>query len=256
MAVVLFSGGLDSTTISYDVGKNPFRYGLSRETGWELILLTGVFSPEERAKKEADLSDLVAEIEGVSLLPVRHEFLEVPDVFGSFAPEIPVLRGSVNLNSPMEQKGGSSSQRALQSYPYTPGLHLLYASAAVNLLLRARTPHHTRPVVLCGFKYEGFGWDLHDSGRLANSDTSPVFIEKLNQLVEVSVEGVLAPRFRAPFLESRMDRYAVLEMAYSLGVPVEKTSSCIQGWMQNCGHCIQCVVRNQAMAAYKAVTGE
>lgn len=243
MTVVFFSGGIDSTVLAYDVAKNPERYGISIERSSPLILLTAAVGVEPERKAEL-LGPLVDGLCEVSSLEIQHVVEKVPLV--SYDPPIRVLHGSLQFGPVAAET--QTAGRIRQSTNYTAGLHLWLASVAINLEAQLPVfPHHNSPTAFWGFQFDGPSWEDFDHGRMVPNDTSPTFVRKLDELSGYSGHNP-SLRFRAPFLENRMDRLQILRMGLKLGVPLDKTSSCTTGWMAACGHCRQCVVRAQALA--------
>ena len=252
--LLFFSGGLDSTVLAYDILTCPERYGISLEGQPTMTLLTAAFSPEERTQKRKNLKTLVQGMRTLnSRVAVEHKIIVVPSYFGSYDRDLSVVEGSVEIHTAARPNGSSVSlTRQYRSSHYTPGLHMFLASVAISLFHKEGTaPHHNRPQAFWGFKFEGPVWEAMDAGQGAQSDTTGEFVDATNRLVETMGHSP-APFFRAPLLENRMDRYQTVVLAKALGVPIELTSSCINGWMAQCGHCRQCMVRNQALAAYDA----
>jgi hypothetical protein len=250
-AVVLFSGGLDSTTVAWDVVANPFRYGLNQEDNEPVHLLTAAFSEEEADLKRDQLSPLIREIRAVDEdRVVSHHVVVVPSLMESYTPDIQVPMSTLRPLGPGERGSQmSSDKRKSLSLPFTPGLHLFLVSVAENLLSVPRLPFHGKQSILAGFQYEPETWDLHDAGRLEESDTSPEWVAAVNRLLVSSPASAI---FRAPFLEQRMTKLDILDLAYAVGVTVEETSSCLVGWKKACGYCGACVVRARTEAAAMA----
>lgn len=254
--LLFFSGGLDSTTLGYDVLQCPERYGISLEGQPVMSLLTAVFSPEERTQKRRNLKELTGLMAGNNRrVKVEHHFVLIPKYMVSYNRPLSVIEGSADPHTAARRHTSSVSvMRQAMGSPYTPGLHMFMASVAVNILHRTYEgviPHHNRPQAFWGFKFEGPEWEAMDRGEGSPSDTTPEFVNSMTVAAETFGHPA-TPVFRAPFLENRMDRYQVVALAHKLGVPTELTSSCINGWMAQCGHCRQCMVRNQALAAYNA----
>lgn len=251
MTILFFSGGLDSTTLAFDILNCPSRYGISQEgkNRPRLLLLTAAFTPEEVELTEERLKPLVSAMRDVGRMEVVHEVVYVEGMT-SYEVEIPVPHGSLDVHPAVMDS--RSASRHVMGVHYTPGLHSYLASIAINRHHSTyHQPHHNSEVAFWGFKLEGPVWEAQDAGTIARSDTTPEFVETLNRMSE-SLGHPETLRFRAPFLENRMDRYQVLDLAYALKMPVDATSSCVTGWHANCGYCWQCVIRNQAKAAWAA----
>lgn len=226
-----------------------------------MTLLTVCFSKKEKLGKKENLRPLLTQMRKLnSRVTLEHKIVVAPSYLLSFVPKVPVVEGSALVSSGVASPGFSISvQRQAETLHYTAGLHMFLASVAVNILHRhypGYVPHHNRPKAFWGFQFEGPAWEAMDRGEGAPSDTTPDFVRKLNALVDTfGHRSSASPVFCAPFLDNRMDRYQTLVLANRLGVPIELTSSCTTGWKAECGHCRQCVTRNQALSAYAAVYG-
>jgi len=239
MATVFFSGGIDSTTLAFDVAKNPWRYGISPKTE-DFRLLTAYMGKEKPAHLGRLATKIREEAEWTEFAGFSHEFVDATSLFDFQKSDIP--HGGAGTMTPLSTK----YQPDLQSISYAPGLHTLLATVAYNREWFGRSlSAFSDPQAFFGFQYDGPIWNEVDKGTVTPNDVSPDYIAALNTLVRVSGPrpGV---RFRAPFLENRMDRVHILELAITIGVPLTWTSSCEQGWMVNCGYCGQCLRRMKA----------
>ncbi len=240
MPLLFWSGGLDSTTLAFDIAKHPWRYGVTGgESRTELKLLTyGVDK-----KKRAGMRTLWSALPGVKepgLLGLKWTEIAIP-----FPKEALVKRV---WSSAHPLATGVDAEHM----PFTPGLHLFLASYAVNMLREEadQLRGHEKAQAFFGFQYNAPEWDRFDSGELPDNDTSPDFIAALNEVVAASGENVV---FKAPFLDKRMTKPMIGQMAAEVGVPINLTSSCIYGWMEGCGSCPQCMLKNSAAVAYAEV---
>lgn len=254
--LLFFSGGLDSTVLGYDILTCPERYGIALEGQPVMVLLTAAFSPEERRQKRRNLKPLVEKMRGLNpRVEVEHKIVLIPSYMGSYERKLTVVEGSVDPHTAARPNNSTVSilRQGMNSH-YTPGLHMFLGSVAINLFHRDVSgflPSHNRPQAFWGFKFEGPVWESMDRGEGSKSDTTWEFVDSMNTVAD-SLGHSPTPIFRAPLLENRMDRYQTIVLAKKLGVPIEMTSSCINGWMAQCGHCRQCMIRNQALAAYDA----
>lgn len=232
MPVLFFSGGIDSTALAWDVGVNPFRYGVEDDETLYLVTCGG-------REKKRQLARLVTELRKKSRLDVDHRVVDDGLYFEK--PEPPTKGGFQTLN-PIS----SRYPRDLASTPYTPGWMLWMAAYAVNLLYSVGDCHSDRdnpPQVLIAHQWNGPVWRELEEGKKMAYDCLPEFFVHLNAAIQASGERV---RVRCPFLESRTNRVQIVELARSLEVPLNLTSSCVHGWMKNCGVCASCILRNNA----------
>jgi hypothetical protein len=233
MPLVFFSGGIDSTVLTFDLAQHPYRYGIDAKSD-ELLLLTVGDEKKKRA-----LRPILAALEKVTTMrpvvrvvssDVLHPRPEAPPQAGGMMSLVPaVTRYEPDLNS----------------FPYTPALHLWMASIAMNMVFfRDRPPSMSPPKAFFGFQCDGPMWRAHDEGQLPLNDVSPWFVGKLNEIAAGLKEPEMT--FHAPFLDARMDRTQIVQMGLEVGAPLELTSSCIRGWKVNCGICCQCLNRQKA----------
>ena len=79
-------------------------------------------------------------------------------------------------------------------------------------------------------------------------DCRPEYLETFQQLAHVSSKAGLeghAPKLVAPLvMDSKVD---IVHRALRLGVPIEETWSCYQGYEEPCGLCDSCRIRDQAL---------
>lgn len=80
-------------------------------------------------------------------------------------------------------------------------------------------------------------------------DTTPEFIEKINELNKVN-NYFYIPVF-APFVNK--EKYEVVKEAMELNVPLEKTWSCYLGGEEPCGECFSCKGRIEAIKKAKEI---
>lgn len=246
MPALLFSGGIDSTTLAYDIVINPFRYGItgnrSATGGVNPCLLLVTDAGVRDTRKHDDLHDVVSDLRKVGGLPIEHVFVNAHEHLTTYAPSLIAMQGHSSLHP-----FASQYQPDIASMPFTPGLMSWLAIIASNLLVsnesEVGTSEFTSPLVYMGYQWDGPIWEKYDAGETVETDTTPEFVEALNILSRASGSIV---GFRAPFLDTRMDRRMIVQLAQSLKVPLHKTSSCIQGWKKNCGICHQCMLRGAA----------
>jgi len=89
---------------------------------------------------------------------------------------------------------------------------------------------------------------VHAGDHPIYPDCRPEFIGRLNDLIEVATEGFSKPGLRvlAPFVMQPKDFIA--KLGDRLGVPWRETWSCYMGGETHCGRCGTCVERAEAFA--------
>ncbi len=208
LAIVLLSGGLDSSTVAAQAIAD----------GYKVIALS--FRYGQRHERELQASKTVA-----SLLGITEHF-----VF------------DVNL----AQWGGSALTDQTMSVPtdgvkpgvipttYVPGRNTVFIAIALSLA-EAKGAEAIylgiNAVDYCGYP-----------------DCRPEYLETYQQLASLSskigLEGK-APRLVAPLvMDTKED---IVRRALKLGVPISSTWSCYQGEEEPCGLCDSCRIRDRAL---------
>jgi len=244
-ALVFFSGGLDSTVLAWDIATSPERYGIYKENlcgSDRLIMLAYVTADPAVVLRR--LHPALAAIRKASGVNVDLVLAEIPREWRSFKNV-----NSGHVFSSLNPLASQMSEDLLQM-PFTPGVHSWLISYAINLLHQNKSSNHLGPQAFFGFQWESEVWHKFDSGELVHNDTSLEYIDSLNSLSELSGSPVL---FQAPFLENRMNKEMIVRHGKRLGVPFEHTSSCLRGWMKNCGRCNQCMLRYAALRSLEDV---
>lgn len=243
MAIIIYSGGMDSTVLAYDIIQRPYAYGLTPAKDEYLRLVT-FHKLDERPLKNlspilASLSKEAAYSEwaGVDVTPAHCPLLE-------FASK-PMPEGGHATHSPLLSKFGPDRS----SLSVAPGLHQWIASIALNVAaVKDPIPANGPRSIFFGFQADAPFWEQWDEApKKLRHDASPAFVDSLNKLVSTTPIYV---KFRAPFLENRMDKLHVVKLGLRNGVPFSRTSSCVTSWNpKGCGLCYQCVVRAKALTA-------
>ena len=240
MPLLFWSGGLDSTTLAFDIAKHPWRYGIEIGKGSPSLVLVTYGVDKKKRTGMRKLWDTLPNVKEPGWLGLEWTEIAVP------FPKEEVVRRTWSTAHPL------ATGVDAEHMPFTPGLHLFLASYAVNRLRQEadQLRGHEKAQAFFGFQYNAPEWDRFDSGELPDNDTSPDFIAALNAVVEASGESVV---FKAPFLDKRMTKPMIGQMAAEIGVPVSATSSCIYGWNEDCGTCPQCMLKGSAMVAFAKV---
>lgn len=225
MALVCFSGGLDSAVLAFDVAQHPYRYGVGSNEILHLLTIG--------TRKKKKLQPLVDCLRGYAQLEVQHHLHDCPliEQDRSAIPEGGTQVASIPL--------AIDYRPDFDAMPHTPGLHMWLASVATNILAFDPDPLHGPRQAFFGFQFDGVTWNRYDKGELLPNDASPAFVDALNALVATAGDEV---RFSAPFMDARMDKTMIAKLALDLGVPLQWTDSCIDG--KACGVCVQCMRRH------------
>ena len=215
-AIVLFSGGVDSTTC----------LGMAvKEYGADEVLALSIFYGQ-RHQKEIEAAKQIA-----AYYKVAWKQLDLASIFADS--DCSLLTGSseeIPKESYADQLSHTEGKPVSTYVPFRNGLFL--ASAASIALSNG-----------CEVIYYGAHSD--DAAGNAYPDCSSAFHEAMNRAIYLGSGEQL--RIIAPFVE--MTKADVVKKGLALGVPYELTWSCYEGGEKPCGRCGTCIDRRQAFAA-------
>ena len=216
-ALVLFSGGLDSTTT---LAKAIDKYG--KENVVALSVSYG-----QKHIKEIEASNKIAAYYGV-----EHIYLDLSKIF-EFS-DCSLLKKNNDKDVPQGKYSDQleeSDGKPLSTYvPFRNGLFL---SSAAAIAISKK----------CDVIYYGAHQD--DSAQDAYPDCSKEFTDAINKAIylgsgrQVCVEG--------PFVN--LHKKDIVKLGVSLHVPYELTWSCYEGHDKACGKCGTCIDRIKAFEA-------
>lgn len=215
-ALVLFSGGVDSTTC---LGIAVDKYGA------EEVLALSVYYGQKHSK-ELEAAEKIAEYYGV-----KWRTLDLALIFADSGCSL--LKGSsedIPKESYAEQLTRTEGSPVSTYVPFRNGLFL--ASAASIALSNG-----------CEVIYYGVHSD--DAAGNAYPDCSSEFNEAISRAVYLGSGNAL--KIKAPFVG--LTKAQVVREGLRIGVPYELTWSCYEGGDKPCGMCGTCRDR---MAAFKA----
>ena len=214
-ALVLFSGGIDSTTaLALAINK----YGKDR-----VIALSVSYG--QKHDKEIQAAIAVAEYYGVEHLFLRKIFTysncsllkqsteKIPEE--SYAKQISKTNGETPVST------------------YVPFRNGLFLSSAASIALSKD----------CEVIY--YGAHADDSAGFAYPDCSPVFNRAMNEAIWEGSGHQL--KIEAPFVN--VSKAEVVRIGLELNVPYEVTWSCYEGGEKPCGKCGTCIDRAAAFQA-------
>jgi 7-cyano-7-deazaguanine synthase len=208
-AVVIASGGLDSTAVAYWLA----------DRGSRLKLLS--FDYGQRHVKELRYAARLAE-----RLDARHELVDLTSVGA-------LLGGSALTDAAVAVPDGHYTDASMR-ITVVMNRNAIMLSVAVGAAVAA------------GADAVAFG--AHAGDHSVYPDCRPAFFDLFERSVRAGNEGFLPVGFQflAPFLwETKAD---VVRTAARLGVPFEQTWSCYKGGDRHCGTCGTCVERIEAFA--------
>lgn len=219
-AVVLFSGGLDSTTVMYQAVAD----------GADQIVAVTFDYGSKHAEREIQAA--IDILEGVaSIIPVGHRIIALPKIFSGGKSAV---MGDVDM--PMEEYKNYESGEG-ESVTVVPFRNANLISGAVTI------------AEVYGFDKVYAGMHATDHSTWAYPDCTPEFLGAMANAIYVGTLG----RVRLIFPLIWMTKAEVVTRAALLGVPVRLTYSCYEGGHRHCGRCPTCLERINAFveAGYK-----
>lgn len=219
-AMVLFSGGVDSTTCLAQAVKKH---------GAENVLALSVYYGQKHTK-EIECAEKLVKYYGV-----KWQTLDLSKIFADS--NCSLLKGSdeeIPEGTYAEQLENSDSATVSTYVPFRNGLFL--ASAASIALSHG-----------CSVIY--YGPHADDAAGNAYPDCTPVFNNAMSTAIYEGSGRQL--RVEAPFVE--MTKKDIVRLGLELNVPYELTWSCYEGGDKPCGKCGTCIDRIEAFRANGAV---
>jgi 7-cyano-7-deazaguanine synthase len=214
-ALVLFSGGVDSTTC---LGLAVDKYG--RENVTALSISYG-----QKHEKEIEASRKIAEY-----YQVEHLYLDLAKIFAySDCSLLSHSDQEVPKEAYAEQLKKTDGKPVSTYVPFRNGLFL---SSAASIALSKN----------CSVIYYGAHSD--DAAGNAYPDCSDAFNQAMNQAIYLGSGNQLT--IEAPFVN--WTKADVVKCGLELGVPYELTWSCYEGGETPCGVCGTCIDRAAAFA--------
>jgi 7-cyano-7-deazaguanine synthase len=206
-AVVVFSGGLDSTTCVYD----------AIDQGYKVDLVS--FNYGQRHKKELDFAKATA-----VHLNLRHDVVDLSGL-------TPLLAESgSSLVSVEEVPEGHYAEETMKA-TIVPNRNMMMLSIATAIAVSRKIEY-----VITG---------VHSGDHAIYPDCRPQFIGAVDQAALLATNGSNFYGIFAPYASrSKAD---IARRAIILRVPLEKTWSCYKGDETHCGRCGTCVERLEAI---------
>ena len=212
-ALVLFSGGLDSTTC---LAMAVEKYGADH-----VIALSVSYG--QKHQKEIEAANQI-----VNHYKVAHQILDLSTIFeGSNCSLLKQSNSFIPHESYEEQLNKENGKPVSTYVPFRNGLFL--ATAASIALSKG-----------CEVIYYGAHSD--DAAGNAYPDTSTAFNDAIRQAIYLGSGNEV--RVEAPFISST--KAQVVKVGMELGVPFEMTWSCYEGKEKACGTCGTCIDRKEA----------
>ncbi|WP_280708618.1 7-cyano-7-deazaguanine synthase QueC [Kitasatospora sp. GP30] len=208
-AVVIASGGLDSTTVAYWLA----------DRGSELTLLS--FDYGQRHRTELEYAARIARH-----LDSRHEVVDLSGLGR-------LLTGSALTDLGVPVPDGHYTAMAMRS-TVVPNRNTIMLSVAVAA------------AIVAGADAVAFG--AHSGDHAIYPDCRTSFFDQFEAVTRAGNEGFLGEGFEllAPFID--LTKADIVEAGRQLCVPFEDTWSCYKGGEIHCGTCGTCTERIEAFA--------
>ena len=226
LAVVLSSGGLDSTTV---LGLAVKRFGA------ENVVSVSTYYGQKHdveLKCARDVSEYYH---------VKHLELDLSEIFKfSNCPLLDKSTEKIEHLSYAEQIERDGEGMVRTYVPFRNGLLLsTVASVAMSLLEDGK---HSKAVIFLGAHAD-------DAAGEAYADCSKEFTDTMSKAISIGTYGKV--EVEAPFV--KIHKADIVELGLKLNVPYELTHSCYEGERPCCGTCGTCIDRINAFKKNNAV---
>ncbi|MEK6899462.1 MAG: 7-cyano-7-deazaguanine synthase [Nanoarchaeota archaeon] len=208
-AIVLCSGGLDSSVVAYYV-KNKRKFGKIK-----LIFLD--YGQKARYAERASVKYIAKKLK-TFVREINLDLRAIPSGLTG-----PVRIGKIDLNNTLKES----------KKWYFPARNLIFLSYAIAEAEKDFIEKKYKSDIFVGFKSEG---------REHYPDTTPSFVRAVNLTAKEGTES--KPRILAPFADK--DKEDIIIIGKRLGVDLGKTFSCYLGKKRHCGGCLACLLRKKS----------
>jgi len=210
-AVVVFSGGMDSTTV---LALAISKFGLANVTAVS-------FNYGQKHSKELEQAARITQWYGIS-----HRVIEIPHIFAG--------AGSTLIDADADVQMMGSYDDLEQKYGAQP---TVVPNRNMNLIAQAVTVALTE-----GLQFVMLGVHGTDAANYHYPDCTPEFIGAMSAAIEIGNSGQV--KLWAPYNHS--SKSEIVKAAAELGAPLKMTQSCYSGQRPHCGECATCHERKDA----------
>lgn len=207
-AIAIFSGGLDSTTVVYEM----------IDLGYDIDLVS--FNYGQRHKKELEYAKRTA-----NRLGLRHDICDLSGLAPLLAES-----GSSLVSEETVPEGHYAADNMRSTI--VPNRNMVMISIAASIAVARKANY-----VVTG---------VHAGDHDVYPDCRPAFINTTSQALAIGNEGYEMYGILAPYI--RVSKAQIAKKAFQLGVPIEETWSCYKGNEHHCGRCGTCVERLEAIS--------
>ncbi|MFE4202442.1 7-cyano-7-deazaguanine synthase QueC [Aneurinibacillus aneurinilyticus] len=212
-AVVVLSGGLDSTTCM----------GIAKDAGYELYPLTFYYG--QRHNREVEQAKKIADFYGVP----AHRLVNL-DFLGQIGGS---ALTDTNIEVPVVQANAADEEGIPATYVPARNMIFLSLAAAYAEVVGAEAIY----IGVSAVDYSGY------------PDCRPEFIRSMNETVHLATKaGAKGTGIRIEAPLAHLSKKETIEWGLALGVPYELSTSCYQGGAEACGECDSCRLRLKGFA--------
>lgn len=205
-AVVILSGGLDSSTCAY----------IAENDGYEVYPLTFLYG--QRHDKEIESAKKISESIGAK---ERHRFITLP------TPQM----GSLTTDEEVPEERSIEEMSVKIPTTYVPARNTIFISFALQYAEEIQAD--AIYIGVTAMDFSGY------------PDCRPEYIEAWQNLIKTgtkrAVESNNPIKLEAPLLQ--LYKAEIIDWGLELGVPYELTWSCYKGGNKACGKCDSCKLR-------------
>jgi 7-cyano-7-deazaguanine synthase len=210
LALIVFSGGLDSTVLAAHYRDSH-----------RLLLLSFDYGQRHAAR------ELLAAREVAAHFSAEHHIADMSAI-GS------LMAGRTGTARARDTPETMASARAVRAIG-VPNRNAIITDVAVGVAMSRRAE-----LVALGVQR------VRTADRFPVPDATPEFFDAYRAMVGLASRGSHTPRIDTPFMEMRKEE--VIAYGHKLGAPLEKTWTCCLDGLTQCGECHPCDLRRRAFS--------
>jgi len=206
VAVLCFSGGMDSTTLA----------ALYVDKGYRLGLLSFDYGQRHGPREIAAARDVA-------------EYYEADHVVLDLSAIGDLMVGSALTDPEVEVPDGHYAEESMR-ITVVPNRNAIMANIAIGI-----ASSNGADVVALG---------IHAGDHAVYPDCRPEFVKALRQCATHALKGFHTPALETPFIN--ISKTKIAGLASTLGAPLHLSWSCYKGGLLHCGTCGTCTERKEA----------
>jgi len=209
--LVIWSGGLDSTTVLYEVLQQ-------RETD-SVVALHFLYGSKHTQKENEAIQLILGDITTKQICPINVIYINLEFINEYFKSDLLQSGGKI----PIGHYEDSNMKKTV--VPFRNGIMLTIACGYAN-------SHGIKDVYI----------GTHQGDHTIYPDCRELFIKKINEAVNEGIYGDI--NIEAPFINKK--KSSIVSAGNLFGVPFEHVWTCYKGEDIHCGVCGACVERREA----------